>query len=464
MAEAGKRKKDRWGLFLLIWALVLLLLGVGCCCFLYRYLDVYEKTRPEPVVDAYLAQNGAEQLMKAAQSNVQLDVTEFEDPSDLYAAYLSTVDTDRPLTYRPRTKDSSEQQLVYTVYCGNKEICTLVLSPEGTSPGFGRHRWTVSEVRSAPITDTLPSLQVAVDALADETLSLNGRPLTAQYITDNAIAIPDLNRVEAALSPKPSFVRYEVGPLYGEIRVTDGKGNTLSPVGDAEDGTLRFLASAEKQSVRIRAPEDMRVSVNGVELGTEDVASSSLGVLEGLDVYTKDAACRTNIYILDGLYAVPTVTAVDARGQSVAPVAGADNSFSFFYPNDAGTEEILRPSAEMFFNAYMDYSAHAYDATRFYNLLSCILPGTALYEYVSTSQQAMVWASGTSTEYKDLRYDHFHKVSDYCCTCTVLYSADMTATSWYEQYSYSLENAYELAFVSEGGRWYCAAMNVISAF
>lgn len=44
MAEAGQRKKDRWGLFLLIWALVLLLLGVGCCCFLYRYLDVYEKT------------------------------------------------------------------------------------------------------------------------------------------------------------------------------------------------------------------------------------------------------------------------------------------------------------------------------------------------------------------------------------------------------------------------------------
>ena len=108
MAEAGQRKKDRWGLFLLIWALVLLLLGVGCCCFLYRYLDVYEKTRPEPVVDAYLAQNSAKQLLKTAQSNVQLDVTEFEDPSDLYAAYLSTVDTDRPLTYRPRTKDSSE--------------------------------------------------------------------------------------------------------------------------------------------------------------------------------------------------------------------------------------------------------------------------------------------------------------------------------------------------------------------
>ena len=464
MAEERPRRKDRWGSFLLIWALVLLLLGAGCCFALYQYLSVYENTRPEPVVETWLNQHDTEQVLKTAQSNVRLDVSEFENASDLFAAYLSTVDTSRPLTYRLSSKDSSDEQLVYIIYCGNKEICSLILEPEDNSPGFGRHYWTVSEVRSAPITEILPSLHVVVDALAGEELALNGRPLTEQYITNTEIDIPDLNKVEAALSVKPRLVRYEVGPLYGEIRVTDGKGNTLSPVGDAQDGTLTYLASAEKQSVRIRAPEDMRVSVNGIELGPDDVVSSTLGVLEGLDVYTKGAACRTNTYELDGFYMLPSVTAVDAEGHNVSPVVGSNNSFTFYYPNDPTVEELLRPSAEIFFNGYMDYSAHAYDATRFYNLLSCILPGTALYEYVSTSEQAMVWASGTTTEYKDLRYDHFHKVSDYCCTCTVLYSADMTATSWYEQYSYSLENAYELAFVSESGRWYCAAMNVISAF
>ena len=464
MADAARRRKDRWGRFLLIWALVLLLLGAGCCAVLYRYLSVYESTRPEPVVDAWLAENDVQQILETAQKNVQLDVTEFEDPSELYAAYLSTVDTGRPLSYRLSGKDSSDQRLVYLVYCGSSEICSLVLTPEGASPGFGRFHWAVSEVCAAPITEILPSLRVEVEALAEEELYLNDRPLTAAYITDSDIAIDDLNKVEAALSSKPCFVRYTVGPLYGEIRVSDRDGNTLNPVGEAKNGTLSYLASAGTQTVRIRAPEDIRVSVNGVELGSEDVVSSSLGVLEGLDVYTKDAACRTNIYELGGLYTVPSVTAVDAKGQSVSPVVGAENSFSFFYPNDPEVEELLRPSAEIFFNAYMDYSAHAYDATRFYNLLSCILPGTSLYEYVSTSEQAMVWASGTSTEYKDLRYENFHKVSDYCCTCTVIYSADMTATSWYEQYSYSLENAYELAFVSESGRWYCAAMNVISAF
>lgn len=463
MAEDERRRKDRWGLFLLIWALVLLLLGAACCFVLYRYLSVYEDTRPEPVVEAYLAQNSTEQLLKTAQNNIRLEVTEFEDASDLFAAYLSTVDTDRPLTYRSSSKDSDDQHLVYIIYCGNREICSLVLTPESDSPGFDRHRWSVSEVRSAPITEVLPSLNVVVDALEGEELQLNDRPLTSQYITDKNISIPDLNKVEATLDSKPHLVRYEVGPLYGEIRVTDGKGNTLSPVGEAKNGVLNFSVSEETKTLRIRAPEDLRVSVNGVELGPEDVVSSTLGILEGLDVYTQGAACLTNIYELEGLYFAPTVTAVDTEGRSAAPVAASENDLTFFHPNDPVAEEILRPSAELFFSAYMDYSAHSYDPTRFYNLLSRILQRTPLYEYVSTSEQAMFWASGTTTEYKDLRYDNFHKVSDYCYTCTVLYRAEMTATNWYEQYSYDLENAYELAFVGESGGWFCAAMNVIAA-
>ena len=62
----------------------------------------------------------------------------------------------------------------------------------------------------------------------------------------------------------------------------------------------------------------------------------------------------------------------------------------------------------------------------------------------------------------DLRYENFHMVSPYCFTCTVIYSADMTAKNWYEQYSYKLENAYELSFVSTNGRWLAAGMNVIT--
>ena len=461
MVEVRRRKADHWGRFLLIWALILLLIGAASCFLLYRYLDVYESTRPEPVVETYLAHHDAEQLISLAQNNIQLNVTEYENAAELYSSYLSTVDTSKSITYRS-TKDSDSSSLVYAVTCGNNEICELVLIPDGSSPGFGRHNWIVAEIRSAPITDLLPSVHLIADALAGEPIFLNDKPLTDAYITDSEISISNLNKTEAAMDVKPSFVRYEVGPLYGEIRLSDKQGNTLSPDNEAQDGILHYTASSNTHRLRIRAPEDIIVSVNGVELTSQDIVSSDPGVLKGLDVYTQGAACMTNIYELDGLYMEPTVTAVDASGRPVTPVVGAENTFTFFYPNDASAEEILRPPAERFFNAYMDYSAHAYDVTRYFTLLNCILPRTSLYEYVSASDQAMVWASGTSTEYKDLRYENFHKVSDYCCTCTVIYSADMTATSWYEQYSYSLENAYELAFVSDGGFWYAAGMDVIA--
>ncbi len=461
MAEMTRRRRNYWGRFLLIWAILLLILGAALCFVLYRYLEVYEITRPEPVMDRFLQDYSASQLLDRARENVQLELTEFDDPDALFASYLNTIDTTRTLSYRADSRESDETHLAYVIHSGPSELCTVVLTPDGSSPGFGRHAWRVSEIRSAPITEILSSVRITVDALSGTELLLNDRPLTDQYLVDE-ISSPNLSRFEAGLDPLPSFVRYEVGPLYGEVRLTDTAGNTFSPDGDTASGTLHYQASSGERSLTVRAPEDLRVFVNGVELTSQELVSSGLGVLEGLDVYTGDAACRTNLYRVDGLYMPATVSAVEADGTVLTPVASAEDSFTFFHSGEAETEEILRPSAELFFSAYMDYSANAYEATRFYNLLNRILPGTGLYEYVFSSREAMYWASGTSTSYRDLRYENFHRISDYCSVCTVIYSADMTATSWYEQYSYSLENAYELAFVSDGGFWYAAGMDVIA--
>ena len=462
MAETHVRRRSVWGRFLLIWALALLLLGAAGCFVLYRYLGVYEVTRPEPVLDAFLEENDTEAILQQAKNNVILELTEFEDGTRLYESYLDAVDTTRPLNYRSDSKNSDGTQLSYLISSGPNALCTVLLTPAGESPGFGRHSWEVSEVRAAQITDLLPSLQLAVDATSGTQLKLNGKPLTDDYLAEKDIRIPDLTRLEAEMDPVPTFVRYEVGPLYGEVNLTDARGNTLNPDSDSDSGTLHYQASLGSGRLSIRAPEDLTVYVNGVALDTLDITTSDLGVLSGLDMYTQGAACKTNTYLFDGLYAVPTVTAFDKDGNEIAPVVSGENNFSFFYRNDPEIEELLRPIAERFFSAYMDYSGHRWEASRYYNLLNRILYGTELYNYVYNSTDAMYWASGTETEYKDLRFENFHKVSDFCYTCTVIYSADMTATSWYEQYSYSLENAYELAFITTGGNWYAAGMNVIT--
>ena len=463
MRELSSTRSRSWKRFLLIWALALLILGALGCVILYRYLAVYEVTRPEPVVEAWMKTADPHELVQRGRDNILFEVTEFEDPADLYSSYLETVDTDRPLSFRRDTRRSTADQLFYTIYAGPSALCSVILVPEDSSAGFGRHPWAVSDVCAAPITDLLPSLHLVVDATPNTAVSLNGKPLTEAYITQENVQIPDLSRFEAGLDPKPYFVRYEVGPLFGEVDLTDTYGRTISPSGGEQSGELYYQASSTAGQLVIRAPEDVQVSVNGIPLDELDISSSEAGILQNLEDYSKDGAVLINTYRFDGLYLTPEVTAVDRDGNLLTPVVTADGSFTFFHHNDPEVEKELKPVAERFFDAYMQYSGHSWNATYSYDLLSRILPNTSLYNYVMNSREAMIWASGTTTEYKDLRYDNFHRISDTCCTCTVRYSADMTAKPWGEQYTYSLENAYELVFVSSMGIWFAAAMNAIAA-
>ena len=462
MDDRATRKKSRWGLFLLIWTLLLLLAGGACCYFLYQYLGVYEITRPDPVMDVFVSSADVSDLISQAKENVQFKLTEYEDPQSLYASYVDAIDTSRALTYRQDVNASSDEELVYTIRSGPNPICNVVLIPDGEERGFGRFSWRISEVRSVSLPELLPSVTITIDAISGEKLSLNGTALSEEDIVGKPEPLSDLNRFESELDVAPSRVEYQIGPLYGDVKLTNANGLSIPPDSAPENGTAHYQAFTDTQSLHIRAPEDLDVFINGFKLTNSDASSSSLGVLEGLEAYTLDANCKTNIYELDGFYLTPVVTAVEADGSEVTPLATAENSFTFFHKGDVDSEAALLPIAQSFFEAYMDYSSHAFEATRFSYLLGKTLPQSNLYQYIYDSQQAMYWASGTQTEYNDLRYENFHKVSDYCIICTVIYSADMTATNWYEQYSYKLENAYELAFVSTNAKWLAAGMNVIT--
>ena len=201
----------------------------------------------------------------------------------------------------------------------------------------------------------------------------------------------------------PQFLTYEVGPLYGEITLTDSHGSSLAPEGDVRDGRVVYQTFQGKQDLTITTPDDLPVFINGVELSKDDSVSSTLGVFKGLELYTGDADCLTTTYRIEGLYLTPNVTAVDLDGTEVTPIATSGETLLFFHHGEPETEALMYSVAESFFNAYMEYSAHAFEYTRYANLLNKILPQSDLYQYVFRSQEAMYWASGTQTEYNDLR-------------------------------------------------------------
>lgn len=463
MAEFRTGKSPAWGRFLMVWAIILLLLGGTGCYLLYQYLGIYEVTRPEPVLDEFLETTDIHDIALRAGENVPFELTEFEDPKELYASYIDAIDLSKAVSYRLNSDKSAPDRLVYDVRSGPNMLCSVALIPDGDTPGFGRNYWAVSEVSAAIITELLPSVTASVETVSGMELSLNGKPLSEEYISGDPADIPDLTRYEAEMENPPKYLTYEIGPLYGDIHLTDASGNSIAPDGEVEDDTVHFQVISETQSLEITAPEDLPVYINGVRLKMADLVSSSIGVFEGLEPYTQGAACMTDLYRIDGLYLKPVVTALEDDGRETTPIAAAENSYIFFHEGEEETEAQMYSIVERFFNAYMEYSAHAFEYTRFSNLLGTILPQSSLYQYVLRSQEAMYWASGTQAEYSDLRYDNFHMVSDTCFVCTVIYSADMTAKNWYEQYSYELENAYELVFVFANGKWLAAGMDAITS-
>ena len=247
MAEHNGSKNPAWGRFLIVWALVLLLLGGAGCYLLYQYLGVYEVTRPDPVMDDFIQNTELDKIIDMAKENIPFQLTEFEDPLELYNSYVEAIDLSRALTYRANSEKSEAEHLVYDVRSGPNLICEVFLEPDGDSPGFGRNYWSVSGVQAAKITDLLPSVTARVETVSGTELALNGVPLTADHLAGEPKEIDDLVRYEAEMENPPKFLTYEVAPLYGEITLTDARGNSVAPDGEVQDGLVVYHTFEGKQ-------------------------------------------------------------------------------------------------------------------------------------------------------------------------------------------------------------------------
>ena len=499
MTDGSKTKKRiAWWKVLLIWVGVMMAAGAALCVVLYKFLDVYEQTRPEAVMEELLADNSTEELITLAKDNVTFTLTRYESPEELYAEYVEGVDTTKALTYRLDTSattgtgkegnatasaDTGKENTgadganptsinltagkndlqKYIVRSGAYNICNVTLEQYGEPVGFGRKKWKIASVEAADVTKVLQGVNVAVDVIPGEEgiFALNNLAVGEDYISSEEVAIDDESdsAVERSMANPPVFNRITVGPLYTDVCVTDADGNVIACKKE-ENGTLYFRASEPQYKCVVEAPDDIEVCVNGVPLTNDYAAVVNDKLFEGLEEYVGDAGYRTVRYDVEPLYLEPEVTAGTGSGVSVVPVK--EGEWAVLHDDGESEDGERYAVAKDYFTAYMNYSSYSYNGGSFSVLLSKILPGTELYNYVANSRAAMIWASATKTEYKNLSFENFHSVGDNCFVCTISYDADMTASSWYERYSYELKNSYEVVFVKKNDRWYAAKMSVLS--
>lgn len=454
-------KKDGWGLFLLFWAMLLLMLGFLVCVVFYKYTAVYEETRAERTMDELMERMSEEDWRETLAATAG-GVSEYEDARALFDGYFDSTIKGREISYRRDILHSDTEQTVFSLYAGSTRIGEVRLLPYETPErfSFGRKEWTLDSITSKALTDSLQALTVQIDAPDGVTPYLNGIALGQEKIIDPAVELTELSELEQRFTAaRPRMVRYEVGPLYGQIAVSDPDGNEIAPVGDPEEGVLRYvIMPTTTYSFRVEAPEGVIVTACGAELGEEQISKKEQIIFRGLESYLPEGGYDTLLYEVDGLYIEPEISA-SYNGIELTPVIGSDGKLIFFYPSDDNISIAMREAAEGFFKDYMFYSSNKYNGVALKNLRDRILKGTELDSYFANSYDAMIWGSATQMDEEDLRFDNFHRVGENCFTCTINYKADFTATQWHGQDSYAREDGYQMVFIRQDDVWLAATLS-----
>ena len=461
MAKKKSRRKDGWGAFLLCWALMLLMLGFLACVAFYKYTAIYEETRPERVMDELLESMSEEDWRETLAATAG-SVSEYEDARPLFDGYFDSTIKGKTISYRRDILHSDSEHTVFSLYAGAVRIGEAHLLARETNNrfSFGRKAWELDGISSKALSESLQALTVQIDAPDGVTPYLNGIALEEEKIVDPAVELTEVGELERRFTTaRPRMVRYEVGPLYGQIAVSDSDGNEIAPVGEPEGGVLRYVIMPTKTySFRAEAPEGVTVMVCGAELGEEQVTGREQMIFRGLKSYLPDGGYDTLVYEVDGIYTEPVVSAV-YNGVELTPLVGTDGRLIFFYPSDEDVSIAMREAVEGFFKDYLFFTSDKYNGVALKNLRDHVLPGTELDDYFAASYDGMIWASATQMDQKELKFDNFHRVGENCFTCTIHYKADFTATQRVGKDSYTREDGYKMVFICRNDTWLAATMS-----
>ena len=455
--RAVARSKRRFRRFFWVYTAVILLLGGVGLGVLYRYLDAYEQSQGKYVMEEFLASHSDDDYLEILLSAPTLELGEFESSEEVMTRYFESSCRGQRYSYREAAGVSSAEKPVYTVKAGKYDVCRVTLTPAEDLP-FGFHRYRLESCVPYVSPYALTATSIAIEAPEDEPVFLNGREVSAAYITDDNIPCTELTALERRYASAPHRVLYEVSGLYGDITVTDGSGSEVYP-SDGEEQLFYRLGGEGGYSFTVTAPANASVYVCDTLLGGEEITARGDDLFAGLEQYTGGVSSAAVTYSLTGLYRKPVIRVEAPEGCRLEQSEGEDGAVLCRYLPDEALQREQQPLVEKFFAANMGYGAG--NNGELPTLLQLTLYGSELYNYFANSTAAMIWASDTTITYDYLNYSDFIPCGEDAFTCRVSYKAHLKSQSWYETTDSVLEDAYDLAFVRHNNQWYAAAMAIV---
>lgn len=453
----------RWAKILLIWAAILLTIGLIICIVLLKYASIYDQTRPEPIIDELINRMTFSDWYNAAIKNCSFEVNEFENPTDLYVSYIqdSKIDESK-ITYRKEVTLSDENKTVYSIRSGISAIANVTLIPDDTrNYGFGRHTWKLGYISAPNIIKNINSVTVNIYAPTDSTIFVNGIEVDSKYVVDYKASVPGLNKFETNMKTDLNYIKYDLGKMYGKIVVIDSTGEEISAT-ENNDGSVSYIVRPDELiNVKITAPDDVDITINGLIVDkSEGISSNTL--FKDILQYTEGDEYSVVTYSFSDFIKEPDVKAVDKDGNVLVPIVSGNKRYSFMHLNEPATQAQFQEVVQSFFEKYRLYATSVYNSGTAGSLLNRCLRHSELYDYILNSEDTMYWTTAIKTTYSDVTYDNYSMVGDRAFVCAVKYRIEQTSTDWNETTEKYLDYAYELVFVKSDEMWLCAKMEAIS--
>ncbi len=447
---ASMPRAKRFGRFLLIYSAVfLVLIAVGLAVF-WQYIAAYEHARPEHAMDELLLslQDGT----AAQHIKPLLEVSAFEDSAAVFDEIAASDFMGQAASFRKMPGQYSDTSPVYILRLGSTDLFKVTLSPKsGNGAGFGFELWQISQLTLADAA----TKTVTIEAPPEAEVSVNGTALTPDEITDDHV-VYDTAAPENRFCGNAYRVLYTVKGLFDapEVVVLGADGTALD-MEKAENGA--FIFDLPRSSLKITAPAEASVTVNGVLLTKSDVTGSAYpaSLFAGLEKYATDAPELVS-YQLEGFLGVPEVTATDASGAALSPSTESKDAYVFGLDESAALKEKYATLATDFIKKYVAFSINENDdATgNFARLSKSLLPGTETYTRIKNTIEGISWVTKGTAQYNTLDAEGFVSCGDNCFLCTV--ALDLTVTA--DGNTRGSTGAYTLVFVKSGAAWLVGGM------
>ncbi len=206
-----KNKISIFSIFLLILTTSLSVITVFSLNYLWNYLEAYEKQNPTRISENY-----AQKLLDGDFSQIiatgGFQTNEFNDEKAL-SKYINLLANGDISSIRVFKTGNNGKTLNYGIFCGEKEILSFSLSPDGKKDKFGLESWKISTQK---ITGKKHAKIIAPKGAK---VYIDKKIVSDKYLKENLYSI---NAYSVLLQKElaPQFSTYEVSGLLNEPEIS----------------------------------------------------------------------------------------------------------------------------------------------------------------------------------------------------------------------------------------------------